>query len=101
MLTIKATHDELTFNVFVQPRASKNAIVGLHQDAIKIRLTAPPVEGAANKQCLEVLAKALGLAKSRLSVVGGLSNRRKQIRISDVPVAELAILKGRIMDLTR
>lgn len=82
MLTIRDTDDGLTFSVYVQPRASKCAIVGVHQQALKIRLTAPPVEGAANKQCIEVLAKALGLPKSQLSILGGHSHRLKQIEIS-------------------
>jgi uncharacterized protein (TIGR00251 family) len=82
MLTIRDTDDGLAFNVYVQPRASKCAIVGIHQQAIKIRLTAPPVENAANKQCIEVLAKALGLPKSQLTILGGHSHRLKQIGIS-------------------
>ena len=82
MLTIKDTDDGLTFSVYVQPRASKCAIVGVHQQALKIRLTAPPVEGAANKQCIEVLAKALGLPKSQLAIAGGHSHRLKQISVS-------------------
>jgi uncharacterized protein len=79
MLDTKTTADGLTFWVLVQPRASKKAVVGLHQNALKIKLTAPPVEGAANEQCIEVLAKALERPKSTLSIVNGQTNRRKQI----------------------
>lgn len=82
MLPIRDTDDGLTFSVYIQPRASKCAIAGIHQQALKIRLTAPPVEGAANKQCIEVLAKALGLPKSQLAILGGHSHRLKQIGIS-------------------
>ncbi len=81
MIDIKVTPQEALFKVYVQPKASKNAIVGAYQDALKIKLTAPPAEGAANRQCVEVLAKALGIPKSAITITGGLSSRHKQIRI--------------------
>jgi uncharacterized protein (TIGR00251 family) len=84
MLDVKPTGQGLTFNVYVQPRASKCAIVGIHQNALKIRLTAPPVKGAANKQCIEVLAKALGLAKSDLAITSGHGHRQKQVTVGNV-----------------
>ena len=84
MISFKETLDALAFTVYVQPRASKLAIVGLHGDALKIKLTAPPVDGAANKQCIQLLAKTLGLAKSDISIIGGMRHRKKQIRIKPV-----------------
>ena len=81
MLTIKETPEGLTFSIYVQPRASKVAIVGLHADALKIKLTAPPAEGAANKQCIQVLAKALDLPKSALTITAGQTSRTKQILV--------------------
>ena len=81
MLEIKTSGEGITFWVQVQPRASKKAVVGLHQDALKVKLTAPPVEGAANEQCIEILAKALGRPKSTLSILNGQTSRRKQILI--------------------
>lgn len=84
MIEIKETPEGLAFSVYVQPRSSKVAIVGNYQNALKIKLTAPPVGGAANKQCLQVLAKALGIPKSALCIAGGQSSRLKQIRIQSV-----------------
>lgn len=84
MIPIKESADELAFSVHVQPRASKVAIVGRHGDALKIRLTAPPVGGAANKQCIQLLAKTLGLAKSDIAITGGLNHRKKRIRIRPI-----------------
>lgn len=75
--------------VLVQPRSAKNAIVGLHGDALKIKLTAPPVEGAANKLCVQFLAKELGMAKSTLEIIAGHTSRAKQVLIR-VPADDVA-----------
>jgi len=82
MLDIKEHDHGFTFKVFVQPRSSKNEIKGLHGDAVKIRITAPPVDGAANKTCLKFLAKCLGVSGSNLEVVSGMSSRTKHIRVN-------------------
>jgi uncharacterized protein len=89
MIDIKERPQGLFLRVYVQPRASKNQIVGAHQNALKIKLSAPPVEGAANKQCLEVLAKALGISKSTISITGGLTSRHKEICIKPQDPAHL------------
>lgn len=75
----------LAFRVHVQPRSSRNQVVGLHGDALKVKLTAPPVEGAANAACIAFLADALGLPKSALSIVAGHTGRRKAIAIACAP----------------
>jgi uncharacterized protein len=81
LLDIQATAEGITFWVHVQPRASRAAITGAHENALKIKLTTPPVEGAANKQCIELLAKALSRPKSTLAIISGQMSRHKQIRI--------------------
>lgn len=81
MIAIKTTPQAVIFKVVVLPRSSRAAIVGTHLDRLKIKLTAAPVDGAANKQCLQVLAKALGVPKSWLSIDTGQTGRHKQIRI--------------------
>ena len=81
MLGLKANQEGLTFSVYIQPRAAKVAVVGLYQNALKIKLTAPPVSGAANKQCIAVLAKALDMPKSQIEIVSGHTHRLKQIRL--------------------
>jgi hypothetical protein len=105
MFEIKTTGEGIAFWVLVQPRASKKAVVGLHQDALKIKLTAPPVEGAANEQCLEVLAKALDRPKSTLNIINGQTNRRKQIlvraKIGALTAEEVKALHRRLMDLAQ
>jgi len=82
MLDIKKQPNGVVFKVHIQPKASKNAIVGLHDDALKIRLTAPPVDGAANKMCVQFLAKELGVSKSAIKIVAGQTSRNKHISIN-------------------
>ena len=71
-------------DVFVQPRAGKTELAGLHDGHLKIRLAAPPVDGAANAALIEFVAKRLKIAKSRVRVVAGLASRRKVLEIEDV-----------------
>lgn len=73
----------IVITIFVQPRASRNVIAGLHGDALKIKLTAPPVDNAANKMCLQFLAKCLNISKSSLEIVSGQTSRKKQILLRD------------------
>jgi uncharacterized protein (TIGR00251 family) len=80
-MQVKQTDNTVIFNVHVQPRASKTGIGGIYQNALKIRLTAPPVGGAANKQCIDLLAKALGRPKSTISITAGHTHRIKQLQV--------------------
>ena len=70
-------------DVYVQPRASRTAVKGTHDGCLKIALAAPPVDGAANAELVEFIAERLGIAKSRVRIVGGLSARRKVVEIDD------------------
>ena len=69
----------ILINVFVQPRSAQNAIVGPYKDALKIKLTTPPVEGAANKMCIGLLAKCLNLTKSSIEIKFGHTGRSKGV----------------------
>jgi len=99
-LLIQALPDGFSFKLHVQPRSARNRIVGLHGDALKLKLTAPPVEGAANKACLEVLVQALGVPKSCLEITAGQSSRLKKIFIRCSP-AEAARIRRRLEELAR
>ena len=81
MLDIQENSGGITFKVYIQPRSSKNMIAGLHGDALKIKLKAPPVDGAANKMCIEYLAKCLKVSKSSLEIISGHTSRTKRLRI--------------------
>jgi uncharacterized protein (TIGR00251 family) len=80
-LKITGTERGVTFAVRVVPRASKDEIVGIHGDALKIRVTAPPVEGRANETLVAFLADQLGVRKSQVEIVAGTTSRRKTIRV--------------------
>lgn len=69
----------IIFKIYVQPRSSKNRITGLHGDAVKIKLTAPPIDGAANKMCIQYLAKCLDVKKSSLDILTGHTGRTKHV----------------------
>jgi uncharacterized protein len=69
------------FSVYVQPRASKTAIAGKHDGLIKVRVAAPPVDGAANRALIEFVAERLKISNSRVRLVGGETARRKVLEV--------------------
>ena len=74
--------DKLVLQLRVQPRASRDEIVGPHgEEALKVRITAPPVEGKANAHLIRFLARAFGVSRSHVSLLGGDSSRSKRIAI--------------------
>lgn len=91
---LKAGAEGTLLNVFVQPRASRNEIIGLQGDELKVRLTSPPVEGAANKLCREFFAKLLRLPKGDVELVSGDKSRHKRLlfRGLSAEVLERALL---------
>ncbi len=76
-------------NVRVQPRASRNEVLGWKDGALAIRLTAPPVEGAANQACREFLAAWLGVKRAAVELVAGERSREKRFRVAGLTQAEL------------
>jgi uncharacterized protein (TIGR00251 family) len=70
-------------NLWVQPRASRNEVVGFQGDILRIRVTAPPAEGEANRLCCRLLAEALRIAPSRIEIVSGHASRKKKVRVQD------------------
>ena len=86
---ISESADGVIINIHVQPKASRNEITGLHNGEIRIRLTSPPVEGAANKLCTEYLAKLLKTSKSSITLIAGDKSRHKTLKISGMSCNEL------------
>ncbi len=78
-----------TIDVHVQPRAKKTEIVGMHGDAVKIRLHSPPIYGAANEELIRLLSKKLGVQQSDVELIGGASSRRKRIRINGLTARDV------------
>jgi uncharacterized protein (TIGR00251 family) len=81
--------DGVSFAVRVQPRARRNAIVGELGDALKIALTAPPVDGRANEACVEFFAELFDVPRSSVTITSGQSSRNKVIRVMGISVAEI------------
>jgi uncharacterized protein len=81
MVTIHDTPSGATFAVKVHPRAKKNAVTGELGGALKLSLTAPPIEGRANEACIEFLANLLKVRRSSVTIASGQNSRRKVIRI--------------------
>ncbi len=73
--------EHLVIKIKVEPRSSKSGIVGPYGDAIKVKLTSPPVEGKANRELVEVLAKNLGIAKKNVEIISGKSSKNKIVKL--------------------
>jgi len=86
-LDLRTSGAFLTLRVRVQPRASKDALGGEREGALVVRLTAPPVEGAANEALVRFLGKTLGVAPSAVRVVSGASGRNKVVSVAGLDAA--------------
>lgn len=73
--------------IHVVPRAARTEVVGPHGDAIKVRLAAPPVDGAANEELVRFLAAQLGVTRRSIEIVSGATGRRKTVRIAGLTAA--------------
>ena len=73
----------------VQPGAKRNAVVGLHGDALKVAISAPPVDGKANEAITSFIATALGISECQITLVAGATSRRKTLSIDGVTLTEL------------
>lgn len=89
MIKISDTPQGARFAVRVQPRARRNALAGEVGEALKVALTAPPIEGKANEACVEFFAKLLRVPRSSVTIVAGLRSRNKMVRIAGVTAAQL------------
>lgn len=88
---------DVLLRVLVQPRSGRDQLVGLYGDRLKVRLSAPPVEGAANQRCCQFLARCLGLAKHRVNLHSGLRSRRKTLRLDNVSTGQVSRCLERLL----
>jgi uncharacterized protein (TIGR00251 family) len=93
VIALHETSSGITFAIKVQPRARRNAIVGNLGEALKIALTAAPVDGRANAACIEFFADLFDVPRSSITIASGHSSRNKVIRITG---STLERLRGRI-----
>ena len=82
MIPIRDTSSGAVFAVKVHPRARKNAITGVVGDALKLAVTAPPIDGRANAACIEFFANLLAVPQSSVTIASGETSRRKVIRVA-------------------
>ncbi|MBI2412017.1 MAG: YggU family protein [Deltaproteobacteria bacterium] len=86
--------------VRLQPRSSKNAVEGVQENSLKIKLTAPPVEGEANRALIEFLSDILRIRKSALSIDSGTKSREKRVRVEGLAVKEIVERLSGVLNLT-
>ena len=89
MIPIRDSSAGVTFAVKVQPRAKRNAITGAVGNALKLALTAPPIEGRVNQACIEFFANLLDVPRSSVTIASGETSRRKVIQVAGVSVHEV------------
>jgi len=94
MTWLVADGDGVTLRLHIQPGAKKTEVVGMHGEALKIRLAAPPVDGKANACLIAFLANQLGVAKAAISLVSGETSRAKRVRVSGVDPASVTSVLG-------
>ncbi len=85
-LTLSPTGDGVILDVVVQPRAARTGVAGIHDGALRLRVTAAPVDGAANMAVTRLLADLLDVPRGRIEIVGGQSSRRKRVQIGGISV---------------
>lgn len=89
MIPIRDTASGATFSVKVHPRAKKDAIAGTVGDALKLALTAPPVEGRANEACIRFFAEFLRVPRSSVTIAAGETSRNKVVRVHGLTAAQV------------
>jgi len=92
-LTVQRAADRCTFWIRVTPRARHEAVGGLHGDALRVAVGAPPIEGAANAACVRLLAEALGVRRDAVELDPASRGRRKRVRVAGDPAALEARLR--------
>ncbi|MGA2193008.1 MAG: DUF167 domain-containing protein [Nitrospirota bacterium] len=93
-INIKESPGGVSFFVRVLPRSSRNEIVGTSGGILKIKLTAPPVEGAANDALVKFLSEKLGVSKSRIAILAGQTGRSKTVSVSGIKKEDLSRILG-------
>jgi uncharacterized protein (TIGR00251 family) len=91
---LAATPDGVRLRLRIQPRASRSEVVGLHGETIRIRLAAPPVDGAANEEMVRHLAEVLGVPRRAVEITAGHAGRLKTVTVAGVELAAAARALG-------
>jgi uncharacterized protein len=92
MIPISENETGVVFRIRVVPRASRCEAAGFQDDALKLRITAPPVEGKANEACIALLAELLGVKKGQVAIIAGHASRTKTVAVKGVKANPIAAL---------
>jgi len=90
MIPIRETAAGVVFRIRVVPRASRCEVAGIQDDALKLRITAPPVAGKANEECIRLLAELLGVKKTQVTIVAGHASRIKTVSVEGRKARDIA-----------
>jgi len=96
MSAVSTSADGLVLRLYIQPKASRDTIIGLHGDEVKVAITAPPVDGQANAHLVKYLAKQFRVAKSQVLIEKGELGRHKQVKIlnpQQIPTEVAALIQ--------
>ncbi len=91
-VTVRETAARAVFHVRVVPRASRSGVAGVQGDALKLRITAPPVEGKANDECIRLLAELLGVKRGQVTIIAGHASRTKTVAVEGLKADHVASL---------
>lgn len=80
---IQIKDDGILVSLYIQPKSSKNQVVGIYNGAFKLKIKAPPVDGAANKECIKFISKEIKIPKSSITIISGHTGRQKKVLIKN------------------
>jgi uncharacterized protein (TIGR00251 family) len=92
MLQISTTAKGIVFSILVIPRSARNEVVGVVDDALKLKIAAPPLEGRANAECVRFLSQLLAVQKTQVTITGGHKSRKKTVCITGVKAETIEAL---------
>jgi hypothetical protein len=98
MIPIRETGNGVVFRIRVVPRASRCGPAGIRDDAWRLRITAPPVEGKANGACIALLAELLGVKRTQVTIIAGHASRTKTVAVEGVKAVEIAARIAALQD---
>lgn len=98
MIPIRETAAGILFQIRVVPRASREGVAGLQGEALKLRITDPPVEGRANEACIRLIAELLGVKRAQVAIVAGQTARTKIVAVAGLRGPEAAALLGALLE---
>ena len=98
MIPVRETTAGVSFRIRVVPRASRCGPAGIQEDAWRLRITAPPVEGKANEACIELLAELLGVKRAQVTIIAGHTSRTKTVAVKGARAAEIVTRIAALQD---